>query len=61
MGVIPLLFDDWAGCAMALSRRLSRYRFGPKCCKLPALPVATTIVQGTMGDMVRYRVKQLAA
>jgi len=61
MGVIPLLFDDWASCAMALSRCLSRYRFGPKCCKVPALPVATTIVQGAMGDMVRNRVKQLAA
>jgi hypothetical protein len=61
MGVIPLLFDDWAGCAMALSRRLCRYRFSLKCCKVPALQVAAPILQGAMGDMVRNRVKQLAA
>jgi hypothetical protein len=61
MGVIPLLFDDWAGCAMALSRCLSRYRFSLKCCKVPVLPVAAPILQGAMGDMVRNRVKQLAA
>jgi hypothetical protein len=61
MGVIPLLFDDWTGCAMALSRCLSRYRFGPKCCKVLALPNAATILQGAMGDLVRNRVKHLAA